>query len=81
MCSFNAVNGIPSWANSFFMQTLLRDIWIFDTSDIYVSTDCDVAYNIPDPDVYASNQSVAAADSIRAGADIDCGTTYQYHLK
>lgn len=62
------------------MQTLLRDTWTFDTTDGYISTDCDAAYNIYDPHMYASNQSIAAADSIRAGADIDCGTTYQYHL-
>ena len=30
--------------------------------------------------MYASNQSIAAADSIRAGRGIDCGTTYHYHL-
>ncbi|CAD6589417.1 MAG: hypothetical protein ASARMPRED_004038 [Alectoria sarmentosa] len=80
MCSYNAVNGVPSCANSFFMQTLLRDSWTFDTTDGYVSTDCDAAYNIYDPHMYALNTSSAAADSVRAGADIDCGTTYQYHL-
>ena len=80
MCSYNAVNGVPSCANSFFMQTLLRDTWTFDTTDGYVSTDCDAAYNIYDPHMYASNLSIAAADSVKAGADIDCGTTYQYHL-
>ncbi|MCJ1460619.1 hypothetical protein MMC28_011001 [Mycoblastus sanguinarius] len=80
MCSYNAVNGVPSCANSFFMQTLLRDTWTFDTTNGYISTDCDAAYNIYDPHMYALNQSSAAADAIRAGADIDCGTTYQYHL-
>ncbi|KAK4694737.1 xylan 1,4-beta-xylosidase, partial [Lecanoromycetidae sp. Uapishka_2] len=80
MCSYNAVNGVPSCANSFFLQTLLRNTWTFDTTEGYVSTDCDAAYNIYDPHMYASNQSIAAADSVRAGADIDCGTTYQYHL-
>jgi len=80
MCCYNAVNGVPSCANTFFMQTLLRDTWTFDTTDGYISTDCDAAYNIYDPHMYASNQSIAAADSIRAGADIDSGTTYQYHL-
>ena len=80
MCSYNAVNGVPSCANSFFMQTLLRDSWTFDSTDGYVSTDCDAAYNIYDPHMYASNIFSAAADSVRAGADIDCGTTYQYHL-
>ena len=80
MCAYNAVNGVPSCTNTFLMQTLLRDSWTFDTTDGYVSTDCDAAYNVFDPHMYASNQSIAAADSVRAGADIDCGTTYQYHL-
>ena len=80
MCSYNAVNGVPSCANSFFMQTLLRDSWTFGTTDGYISTDCDADYNIYDPQKFASNLSIAAADGIRAGADIDCGTTYQVHL-
>ena len=62
------------------MQTLLRDAWAFNATDGHVSTDCDAAYNIHDPHMYASNQSIAAADAIRAGADIDCSTTYQCHL-
>ena len=80
MCSYNAVNGVPSCANSFLMQTLLRDTWTFDDRNGYVSTDCDSAYNVYDPHMYASNLSIAAADSIRAGADIDCGLTYQTYL-
>ena len=52
----------------------------FDSTNGYVSTDCDAAYYECDPQIYASNLSVAAADSIRAGADIDCGLTYQVHL-
>ncbi|KAL9088204.1 MAG: hypothetical protein Q9165_006331 [Trypethelium subeluteriae] len=80
MCSYNAVNGVPSCANSFFLQTLLRDSWGFDEISGYVSTDCDAAYNVFNPHMYASNVSSAAADSLRAGADIDCGTSYQYYL-
>ena len=80
MCSYNAVNGVPSCANSFFLQTLLRDAWGFGTDAGYVSSDCDAVYNVYNPHMYALNQSGAAADSLRAGTDIDCGTTYQYHL-
>ena len=80
MCSYNAVNGVPSCANSFFLQTLLRNTWGFDSDSGYVSTDCDAAYNVFNPHMYASNVSSAAADSLRAGADIDCGTSYQYYL-
>ncbi|KAJ5114290.1 hypothetical protein NUU61_000049 [Penicillium alfredii] len=79
MASYNAVNGVPSSANSFFLQTLLRDSWGF-VEDGYVSSDCDSVYNVFNPHQYAANVSGAAADSMRAGTDIDCGTSYQYHL-
>ncbi|PYH94855.1 hypothetical protein BO71DRAFT_440732 [Aspergillus ellipticus CBS 707.79] len=79
MCSYNAVNGVPSCASSFLLQDLLRDTFSF-VSDGYVSSDCDSVYNIFNPHGYAANQSQAAADSLLAGTDIDCGTTYQYHL-
>ncbi|EAW07155.1 beta-xylosidase XylA [Aspergillus clavatus NRRL 1] len=79
MCSYNAVNGVPSCANSFFLQTLLRDTFGF-VEDGYISSDCDSAYNVFNPHEYAANVSSAAADSIRAGTDIDCGTTYQYYF-
>jgi len=79
MSSYNAVNGVPSSVNSFFLQTLLRDTWDF-VDDGYVSSDCDAVYNVFNPHEYATNVSSAAADSMRAGTDIDCGTSYQYYL-
>lgn len=79
MSSYNSVNGVPSSANSFLLQTLLRDTWDF-VEDGYVSSDCDAVYNVFNPHEYAANISSAAADSMRAGTDIDCGTSYQRHL-
>ncbi|KAJ5725042.1 exo-1-4-beta-xylosidase xlnD [Penicillium malachiteum] len=79
MSSYNAVNGVPSSSNSFFLQTLLRDSWDF-VEDGYVSSDCDAVYNVWNPHEYAHNITSAAADSMRAGTDIDCGTSYQYYL-
>ena len=78
MCSYNAVNGVPSCSNSFFLQTLLRDTWNFGEG--FVSSDCDAVYNVFNPHGYAANQSGAAADSLRAGTDIDCGDTYPNYL-
>jgi len=79
MCAYVAVNGVPSCANSYFLQTLLRDTWDFaDTS--YVTSDCDAVYVIWNPHGYAANWSMAAADGIRAGCDSNCGQTYQRHL-
>ncbi|KIM98703.1 glycoside hydrolase family 3 protein [Oidiodendron maius Zn] len=79
MCSYNAVNGVPSCANSFFLQTLLRDSWGFPDQG-YVSSDCDAIYNVFNPHLYANNVSAAAADSMLAGTDIDCGETYPFYL-
>lgn len=79
MSSYNAVNGIPSSANSFLLQTLLRDTWDF-VEDGYVASDCDAVYNVFNPHEYSANISAAAADSMRAGTDNDCGMSYQYHL-
>ncbi|GLA25712.1 hypothetical protein AnigIFM63326_002480 [Aspergillus niger] len=79
MCAYNAVNGVPACADSYFLQTLLRDTFGF-VDHGYVSSDCDAAYNIYNPHGYASSQAAAAAEAILAGTDIDCGTTYQWHL-
>jgi len=38
MCSYNAVNGIPTCASDFLLQTILRDQYQFDG---YVVSDCD----------------------------------------
>ena len=46
MCSYNAVNGVPSCANDWLLGTLLRDSWQFDG---YVTSDCDA-----DSDVFNS---------------------------
>ncbi|KAL4909568.1 hypothetical protein BDW74DRAFT_187626 [Aspergillus multicolor] len=80
MCSYNAVNGVPSCANSFFLQTLLRETFQFH-EDGYVSGDCGAVYNVWNPHGYASNESAASADSILAGTDIDCGTSYQWYFE
>jgi len=69
MCSYNAVNGIPSCANKFLLQDVLRTAWNFSG---YVSSDSGAV-----EDIYAhhhylnttAEEGVAAA--IKAGCDID----------
>ncbi|KAL3475535.1 glycosyl hydrolase family 3 C-terminal domain-containing protein [Aspergillus californicus] len=80
MCSYNAVNGFPSCSNSFFLQTLLRETFDFHENG-YVSGDCGAVYNVWNPHGYAANESAASADSILAGTDIDCGTSYQWYFE
>lgn len=70
MCSYNSVNGVPSCASPWLLQTMARDNWKFDG---YVTSDCDA-----DNDVYASHHYTntpeeAVREVLRAGTDIDCG--------
>ncbi|KAL4807889.1 glycoside hydrolase superfamily [Aspergillus unguis] len=80
MCSYNAVNGVPSCANKFFLQNLLRETFEFDP-DGFVSGDCGAVSNVWNPHLYAPNETAASADSILAGTDIDCGTSYQWYFE
>ncbi|KAJ6618253.1 glycoside hydrolase family 3 protein [Mycena sp. CBHHK59/15] len=78
MCSYNAVNGIPSCADAYLLQTILRDYWGFDQNR-WVTSDCDAVGNFIDHK-YVPDLPHAAAVAIKAGTDIDCGTTYGNNL-
>ncbi|KAJ7134379.1 beta-xylosidase [Mycena epipterygia] len=78
MCSYNAVNGIPSCADTYLLQTILRDYWGFDQSR-WVTSDCDAISNFIDHK-FVSDLPHAAAAGIKAGTDSDCGSTYGNNL-
>ncbi|KAG5715228.1 putative exo-1,4-beta-xylosidase bxlB [Termitomyces sp. T112] len=79
MCSYNSVNGIPSCANSYLLQTILRDFWGFNDGR-WVTSDCDAVDNIFSTHHFTSTYAQAVADALKAGTDIDCGNTYAEHL-
>jgi len=70
MCSYNAVNGVPSCANDWLLGTLLRESWQFDG---YVTSDCDADSDVFNSHHYTPTASQAVADILRAGTDVDCG--------
>ncbi|KAJ7606384.1 glycoside hydrolase family 3 protein [Mycena polygramma] len=78
MCSYNAVNGIPSCGNTYLLQTILRDYWGFDENR-WVTSDCDAVANFIDHK-FSPDLPHAAASGIKAGTDVDCGTTYGDNL-
>jgi beta-D-xylosidase 4 len=80
MCSYNAVNGIPSCANSYLLDTILRNHWNWNQTGHWVTSDCDAVANIYNPHYYTNSYPAAAADALNAGTNLDCGTTMAEYL-
>lgn len=74
MCSYNAVNGIPSCANSWLLTTVARNEWNFDG---YITSDCDADADVFSPHNYTATPEEAVRDVLQAGTDVDCGTFVQ----
>lgn len=73
MCSYNAVDGDPSCANTFLLQTTLRGAWKFKG---YVVSDCGAIGDILDGHHYRKTMAAAAAAAVNAGTDLSCGHEY-----
>merc|ERR1719361_1240101 len=71
MCSYNAVNGVPSCASPWLLQTMARDAWKFDG---YVTSDCDADKDVYFSHHYTKTPEEAVREVLRAGTDIDCGS-------
>ena len=68
MCSYNAVNGVPSCANDWLLQTA-RENWGFDG---YITSDCDADEDVFKSHHYTSTPEEAVRKVLRAGTDVDC---------
>ena len=79
MCSYNAVNGIPSCANKFLLQDVLRDHWGFG-EDRWVVADCDAVLTAYTPHNYTGDPVQVATDALLAGTDVDCGIFFSIFL-
>ncbi|EST06953.1 Glycoside hydrolase, family 3, N-terminal [Kalmanozyma brasiliensis GHG001] len=80
MTSYNAVNSVPPSASKYYLETLARKSWGLSKRHNYVTSDCDAVANVYDGHHYANNYVQAAADSMNAGCDLDCGATYSDNL-
>lgn len=80
MCPYNTVHGVPTCADRYILQTVLREHWGWTKGDHYVTSDCDAVENIFMPHYYASTREEAVADALKAGTGLDYGPYYPLHL-
>ncbi|KAK1756734.1 beta-xylosidase [Echria macrotheca] len=72
MCSYNSVNGIPSCANKYLLQTILREHWNWTSSNNYITSDCEGVADISGGHKYARNLAAGTALAFNAGMDNSC---------
>jgi beta-glucosidase len=76
MCAYSAVDGVPACANEKLFD-LLRNKWGFRG---YVVSDCGAIGDIYTGHDYVATLPQAAAVSVKAGTDLNCGSGY-YSLR
>jgi len=74
MSSYNAVNGVPTSASKFYLDTIIRRTYGLKG---YITGDCSAIEEIFSGHAYVKSQTEAAAAGLKAGVDIDCGSVYQ----
>lgn len=76
MCSYNRLNGVPTCADPYVLQTILREHWGWEAPGHWVTSDCGAIEDIYLRHNYSSDAAHAAAAGLNAGTDLDCGTVY-----
>jgi beta-glucosidase len=73
MGAYNSVYGEPACANPLLLTKILREQWGFTG---HVVSDCGAIYDIYANHKFAGSSEEAAADAVKAGDDLCCGTDY-----
>jgi beta-D-xylosidase 4 len=80
MCAYNSLNGVPTCADPYILQDVLRDHWNWTDAGNYVVSDCDAIQNAYLPHGYKDTREETVAAALSAGTDLDCGLYYTIHL-
>ena len=73
MSAYNAVDGVPAPANRFLLDDVLRGRWGFKG---HVVSDCGAINDVWAEHKYVPTKEQAAAVSLKAGTDLNCGSAY-----
>ncbi|KAL3669344.1 hypothetical protein V7S43_005721 [Phytophthora oleae] len=77
MCSYNAVNGIPSCADKGLLTDVVRGQWKFDG---YITSDCEAVADVIYRHHYTQSTEQTCATTLDAGMDLNCGEFLSQHL-
>eukprot|EP01018_Ginkgo_biloba_P027396 Gb_19020 [translate_table: standard] len=78
MCSYNKVNGVPTCADKNLLAGIIRGEWQLNG---YIVSDCDSVDVLYKNQHYANTPEDAAADVIKAGLDLNCGSFLGQHTE
>ncbi|XP_068641080.1 beta-D-xylosidase 4 [Aristolochia californica] len=78
MCSYNQVNGIPTCADPNLLAGTIRGEWKLNG---YIVSDCDSVDVLYNNQHYTKTPEEAAAITINAGLDLDCGQFLGQHTE
>ena len=73
MCAYNAVDGMPCCGNNYLIKDVLRDKWHFKG---HVVSDCWALADFYQGHKVCENAVQAAAMALKAGVNLNCGSTY-----
>ncbi|KAL3626581.1 Beta-D-xylosidase 1 [Castilleja foliolosa] len=78
MCSYNQVNGKPTCADPSLLRDTIRGLWRLNG---YIVSDCDSVDVFFKKQHYTTTPEDAAATTIKAGLDLDCGPFLAIHTE
>ena len=74
MSSYNAVNGVPTSASKYYLDTIARRTYGLKG---YITGDCAAIEDIYTGHYFVETAEEATAEGLKAGVDCDCGSVYQ----